>query len=102
MKRTYLMLAIVGAGLPYLFFGQHFLSEGLGLSDFISAIIAPPAAAGFTADLLVSSVVFWLAMFVERRRNGGPNPALYIALNMLIGLSCALPAYLYARESRTG
>ncbi len=99
MKMTYLILAVVGAIVPYFFFLQHFQAEGLGLPSFIAAIFANPAASGFTADLLVSSFIFWLFMFQDRRLAGAPKPALFIALNLLIGLSCALPAYLYTRES---
>jgi hypothetical protein len=98
MKRIYLVLAIVGAILPYVFFFQHFSNEGVSLSGFVSAIFANPAAGGFTADLLFTSFVFWLFMFHQRSRGRGPRPALFIVLNLLIGLSCALPAYFYARE----
>ena len=56
------------------------------------------AAGGFTADLLVTSAAFWMFMFHQKTRGKGPNPVLFIVLNLLIGLSCAFPAYLYARE----
>ncbi len=98
MKKLYLFLAIVGAVLPYVFFAQHFSSQGFGLSGFVSALFANPAAGGFSADLLFTSVVFWIFIFQQRSREKGPSPVLFVALNLLIGLSCALPAYLYARE----
>ena len=100
MKKLYLVLAIVGAVLPYAFFIQHFSSEGLGLPAFVAAVFANPAAGGFTADLLFTSMVFWIFMFHQQRRKKGPRPTLFIVLNLLIGLSCALPAYLYARERK--
>ena len=100
MKRLYLVLAIVGAVLPYVFFAQHFWSEGVNLSGFVAALFANSAAGGFTADLLVTSLVFWIFMFHQRSREKGPRPILFIVLNLLIGLSCALPAYLYARERK--
>ena len=102
LKNLYLALAIVGAIVPYFFFTQHFESVGFGLLDFIGATFANPAAGGFTADLLLSSFIFWIAMFQRRSKGAGPRPTLYIMLNLFIGLSCALPAYLYAdlrRES---
>ncbi len=100
MKTLYLVLAIVGAVLPYVFFIQHFSSEGAGLPGFVAALFANPAASGFTADLLFTSAVFWLFIFHQRSRERGPSPILFMALNFFIGLSCALPAYLYARERR--
>ncbi len=102
MKALYALLAIIGAVVPYAFFIQHFASEGVSLPAFIAALFANPAAGGFTADLLITSVVFWIAMFYERSRGKGPSPIPFIVLNLLIGLSCALPAYLYARERRAG
>ena len=98
MKRLYLVLAVIGAIVPYIFFIQHFATEGPSLLRFVSALYANPAAGGFTSDLLVTSFIFWIFMFHQRRRNKGPNPLLFILLNLLIGLSCAMPAYLYARE----
>ncbi len=96
MRNLYLILAIVGAVIPYFFFMQHFAAEGLALTAFLAAVFATPAASGFTADLLISSLVFWLLMF--QADEGSPNPWPFIAINLLIGLSCALPAYLYWRE----
>jgi hypothetical protein len=98
MKRLYLILAILGAVVPYLFFVQHFIAQGLSPGSFLVAPFANPVAGGFTADLLISSFVFWIFMFYRRRQDKGPNPLIFILLNLLIGLSCALPAYLYARE----
>lgn len=99
MKRAYLVLAIVGAIVPYTFFIQFFSAEGINLSGFMSGLFINGAAGGFTVDLLITSLVFWLWMFQQRRQANGPNPALFIVLNLLIGLSCALPAYLYTRET---
>ena len=98
MKQLYLVLAIVGAILPYVFFVQHFSSEGVSLSGFVAALFANGAAGGFTSDLLLTSTVFWMFMIHQRTRGKGPHPVLFIALNLVIGLSCAFPAYLYARE----
>jgi hypothetical protein len=100
MKRVYLILAIVGAIVPYVFFIQFFSAEGINLGGFISALFANGAVGGFTADLLITSFIFWLWMYWQRQNANGPNPALFIALNLLIGLSCALPAYLYAQSEQ--
>jgi len=93
MKNLYLILAIIGAVVPYLFFFQFFAQAGIDLPAFIGALFVNGAAGGFTADLLITSFVFWIYMF---NRKEGPAPWLFVALNLTIGLSCALPAYLYA------
>ncbi len=93
LRQLYLLLAILGAIVPYVFFVDFALVNGLNLSGFLTALFANGAVGGFTADLLLSSVVFWLFM---GSRKTGPRPTLYVVLNLTIGLSCALPAYLWA------
>ncbi|MCH7965573.1 MAG: DUF2834 domain-containing protein [Bacteroidetes bacterium] len=98
MKKLYLLLAVIGAIVPYFFFFQFIQAEGINISAFVSALFVNGAAGGFTADVLLSSFIFWLFMFKQVKESSGPKPYLFIVLNLTIGLSCALPAYLYARE----
>lgn len=98
MKNIYLVMAIIGAIVPYYFFVQYFGESGVDLMGFISALFVNGAAGGFAADVLVSSAVFWLYMF--SRQQQGPKPWIFIVLNLTIGLSCALPAYLWANEKK--
>ncbi len=98
MKKLYLLLAIIGAIVPYFFFFQFIQSEGLSIPAFISALFVNGAAGGFSADLLLTSFVFWLFVFQQFKESSGPRPYIFIVLNLAIGLSCALPAYLYARK----
>ncbi len=92
----YLVLAVLGAVIPMAFFASFFLREGINLLGFVESVFANAAAGGFTADLLISSFVFWVFLFSKNGK--GPKPWLYIGLNLCIGLSCALPAYLWAVE----
>lgn len=95
MKNVYLLLAVAGTVVPYLFFVPWFAEHGFGLGGFLGAAVANGVAAGLTADLLISSAVFWLLMSA----NGDGRRAVgFVAANVLVGLSCALPAYLYLRE----
>jgi len=98
MKKIYLLLSVVGAIVPYLFFFQFIKAEGLNIPAFISALFVNGAAGGFSADLLLASFIFWLFLFQQVKESNGPKPYLFIVLNITIGLCCALPAYLFARE----
>ena len=100
MKNVYLAAAIIGALVPYWFFGQQFAQEGPALVPFLSAAFATPVASGFAADLFISSFVFWAFMFSAGEN--APSPWPFIAMNLLIGLSCALPAWLYWRARSRG
>ena len=98
MKNIYLTFAIIGAVVPYLFFFGFFAEAGFDLPAFIDALFVNGAAGGFSADLLITSLVFWIYLF---KRTDGPAPWLYVVLNLTIGLSCALPAYLYTLARRS-
>jgi len=95
LKKVYLMGAVVGAIVPVLFFAGVFHGgAAITVTGFVADIFVNSGAGGLTADLFLSSFVFWLYMFADKQ---GPKPWLFIVLNLGIGLSCALPAYLYAR-----
>lgn len=94
VKSLYLGLAILGAILPWLFFVQFIASNGIDPAAFLGGLFANGAAAGFRVDLLISSLVFWITLFT--RAQPAPSPWPFLILNLTIGLSCALPAYLWA------
>ncbi len=96
MKHVYLIFAVVGALIPIAFFLGFFHADMVGVAGFVPALFANSAAGGFAADLLIASFVFWIFMFNAEQ---GPKPWVFIALNLCIGLSCALPAYLYRRAA---
>lgn len=100
LRTTYLLLAILGAAIPIAFFVNFAATDGIDLVAFVQALFVNGAAGGFTADLLITSFVFWIYMFSNQ--TDGPKPWLFIALNLCIGLSCAFPAYLWARSKTTG
>ena len=99
MKNVYLLCAVAGAVVPYVFFWDFFAVAGVDLIAFVQALFVNGAAGGFTADLLITSGVFWLYLF---SRDSGPPAWPFVILNLVIGLSCALPAYLYVRARQGG
>ena len=98
MKHTWLALAIAGTVVPCYFFLKHVGANGADLLVFLGLAFANPVASGFAADLSISSFVFWAYMFSAGPQ--APKPWVFILLNLLVGLSCALPAYLYWRSRR--
>lgn len=98
MKRFYLLLCFLGTVLPCWQFLRFFLGDGgFDLPGFISAATANPVAAGFSIDLVVSSAAFWVFLFADGRRHGIAHLWVFVAANLLVGLSLALPLYLYRR-----
>ena len=99
MKTFYLGAAIVGAIVPYAsYFG--YLAYVPGSSAALSLAWGNPIAAATLADFTISCLAFWPFMFAESRRLAIQYWWLFIVANILIGLSFALPAFLYVRERR--
>jgi len=99
LKTFYLVSAILGAVVPYYCFWRFLRSEGVGVMPLIEGALINGAAAGFTLDVVISSLVFWAFMLSQKEK--GPAPLRFIMLNLFVGLSCALPGYLWAAQSRS-
>lgn len=102
MKSIFLLLAVLGAVIPCLFFGDFILKEGVDLATFVQQLFANSPASGFTADLLITSTAFWIWSFSEARRLRMKHWWLYVVANLSIGLSFAFPLFLYFRQRKQG
>lgn len=97
MKLFYLVLAIIGAITPYaVYFG--YLEWVPGSSSALSLAWGNPIAAATLADFAIACIAFWPFVFTESRRLNMRHAWFYILTNIFIGLSFALPAFLYMRE----
>lgn len=93
----YLMAAVVGAVVPWLFFTGFFAQNGLDLPRFVQSLFANGVAGGFTADILISSLVFWVWSYADARQRGVRYWWIIVPANLLVGLSLAMPLYFYLR-----
>ncbi|MBL4646367.1 MAG: hypothetical protein COA52_03385 [Hyphomicrobiales bacterium] len=100
MKNFYLLMAVLGTIIPYIFFGSFIADNGINLIAFVKALFVNGAAGGFSADILLSSFVFWVWSFHDARQQGIARWWLIIPANLLVGLSLALPLYFYMREGK--
>ena len=98
MNHIYLFLAIAGAVVPYIFFIQFMGSDDPSLSAFVSQLFETAPAGGFTTDLLITSLAFWIWSYGEAARLGMKRWWGYVVVNLFIGLSCAFPLFLYVRH----
>ena len=97
-KTLYLILALIGATIPYVFFIGFIQENGLDMMAFLEAAFANGAAGGLTSDLLISSLAFWAVLIKLWRNDKGPAPWIFIIVNLIVGLSFALPLYLFVRH----
>lgn len=97
MKHFYAAAAILGAIAPFaVYFG--YLSAVPGSVGALSLAWGNPIAAATLTDFTVSCIVFWAFLFVESRRLGIKHAWVFVLTNIFVGLSFALPAFLFMRE----
>ncbi len=100
LQTTYLILCILGTVLPYSQFVPFVLKHGLNLQLFFEQLFVNRISSFFAMDLIVSSLVLWIFVFWEGSRLGMKNLWVYIASNLLIGVSLGLPLFLLMRQRK--
>ena len=98
--RVYLLLAVVGAAVPLTIAGIFLADEGLDLGEFVDQLFETTISTMAFADLAISSLVFLFWSWHEARRVGIRPWWPFVAANLLVGLSFALPLFLFFRERR--
>ena len=99
-KTFYLAMAVFGTVVPWLFFGSFFGLHGPDIPLFLQSLFANGAAGGFSADVLITIIVFWVWSWRDAAQNKVARWWLVLPASFCVGLSLALPLYLYLRERR--
>ena len=97
MRNIYLLLAILGFGLPYFFFSRFLTENGLNLPLFVEQLFANDIATFFVVDLIITAVVLLLYTYREAKRLQMPHWWVYGLSTLLVGPSFAFPLFLYFR-----
>jgi len=100
MQWLYLIAAILGTILPLSQFVPFLAEHGLDVKLFHNQLFQNHVSAFFGMDVIVSSVVVWLFVFSEGSRLRMKKLWLYVVCNLLVGVSLALPLFLFFRERR--
>ena len=101
MRKIYLGLTILGFIIPFALVIAFIHDNGFDLRVFVRDLFGNYAASLAMADLLLSSVMFWIWLFSAGQRTRVHSPWVYVALNLGVGLCFALPLYLYMRAPTT-
>jgi hypothetical protein len=97
-KALYLALCIAGIVLPYSQLVPFLREHGLDLRMFFDQLFSTRIGAFFGWDVIVSSLVLWVFVAVEGRREKIGNLWIPIAASLTVGVSLGLPLFLYMRE----
>lgn len=98
MRRFWLSATIIGTLLPYYFFYNQIVSSDFEWGKLLSLIFPTYAATGFVVDLLITSFIFWIYIFKKVDKSQFIQ---IVGLNLAIGLSAALPYYLFKTSGKT-
>jgi hypothetical protein len=99
-RTLYLALCVAGVALPYSQLIPFLREHGLDLRLFFEQLFSNRIGGFFGWDVIVSSVVLWVFVFVEGRRAGVTHLWAPLAANLAVGVSLGLPLFLYLRERR--
>jgi hypothetical protein len=72
----------------------------LDLRVLIQQLFANRASAFFTLDVIVATVVLWVFVVMDGRRNGVKHLWAPVAASLAVGVSLGLPLFLFLREQR--
>ena len=100
MRKIFLAGAIIGTVLPLAFFAQFIAESGLNGVAFFRQLFQNHASSLIAADVLVSAFVLWVFVFVEGKRLRIKNLWIYVVCTLLVGVSLALPLFLFVREGK--
>ena len=99
-KNIYLVLALIGLIAPYLFFFRFLNTNGLNVALLVQQLFTTDISTFFAVDLIISFIVFWIYMVSEAIKLQMKNWWVYILASLAVGLSFALPLFLYFRERK--
>ncbi|MGH9774154.1 MAG: DUF2834 domain-containing protein [Candidatus Acidiferrales bacterium] len=97
-KTIYLILCFVGVALPYWQFVPWVAANGLNLHSFMQQLFANRVSGFFAMDVVVSAVALLVFVRHENSRLRVPGRWLPLIAVLSVGVSLALPLYLYLRE----
>ncbi len=98
VRALLLVLALAGLVLPWWFNLRYFACGGsLAPGDFFGAAFANPLSTAITLDVYIAALAFCIG--VAQDRGAGPRRWWALPLGFGVGLSFALPLYLWWRSA---
>jgi Terpene cyclase DEP1 len=100
LKTIYLILCLLGAVLPYWQFVPWVAQNGLNMALFFHQLFANRISAFFGMDVFVSAAALLVFMRSESSRLRIADRWLPVVALVFVGVSLALPMFLYMRERK--
>jgi hypothetical protein len=101
MRKFWLAMAVLGGIIPWIYFGSWLLENDFDLGLMLDVWNATDAGTGLVYDLTWAWLVLVIWVLVESLPRRDWRSLWAIPAGLTIGVSCALPLYLFLR-SRPG
>lgn len=98
MKTFLAILCVIGVLGPFYFVFPFFMEHGLNLELFIELLWANRVSQFFAIDLVISSIAFIVWSYQDARKLKLKYWWAVLISNLCVGLSLALPLYLWMRH----
>ena len=98
LRNVYLILCVLGIALPYWQFVPWVAANGLDIRLLVEQLFANRIGGFFGMDVLVSAIALLVFARSERAHLKGWQRWLPLAAVLTVGVSLALPLFLYLRE----
>ena len=98
VRQFYLALCVLGLLVPNSLFFPWLLENGLNPRLFVHDLFANGVSAFFGVDVILSAVVLCGFVLIESARIGLTRQWISIVAVCLVGVSLALPLFLYQRQ----
>jgi len=99
-KTVYMILCVVGVVLPYWQFLPWVATNGMNFWLFFHQLFANRISAFFGMDVAVSAVALMIFVRNEKSQIAGASRWLPLVAVLTVGVSLALPLFLYLREGK--
>ena len=100
LQTLYLIGCVLGFVLPYSQLIPFAIDHGFDWQLFFEQLFVNHISSCFALDVIVSSFVFWVLVWVEGSRLKMENLWVYVVANLTVGLSLGLPLFLLMRERK--
>ncbi len=98
LRLIYLVLAVLGAILPSIFFGQWLATHGLAVFSELSNWSASGLLTALSWDIAITVVTFFIFVFYEALARKDYMPLVVVPVTLVVGLACGFPLYLFLRS----
>lgn len=100
IRHFYLGLCVLGLAVPNAAFWPWLAAHGFAPRQFISDLFSNGISTFFGLDVLLTALVLLVFVVSEGRRLGMRHRWISVAAACLVGVSLALPLFLYQRQLR--